>query len=432
MDVLADLATAELLQAEIATLQATNKTLHDDLVESQDHCQRLEEEASLQLSVEREHDETDTAFKKRKQAIYNRRSYKKGKKIGSAKEENQRLITELESLRGQLIVCEEKCKRLSEEGMFPVLDRLPGESNEQLRKRRQHVYNQRSYLKRKKQMQVKKGVPEPRRPTSVASLPADNPSMKGLDLILSKYTKTHPKNWPVLFQKSRDIRLLNVSHWINDSGLIKESNPKRASVTLDSSSKILPSAEIKRDFAVQFLDPTVKEWCDLFFIRPSTLVPPGGLRRTAGYGLFSARPFKCGDRIAVYIGEIFDLQKLPSPKRTCYSLIFNIDKTAAPLKVRQASSTKLLISDAGYCPKDSPDNMKRPPVYFGTHYANDPKWRPDGNHLPNRVTRQTIIPDYNIEVGNDLVATTICDIEVGEELFWDYTDGSGTMYGNST
>jgi hypothetical protein len=134
----------------------------------------------------------------------------------------------------------------------------------------------------------------------------------------------------------------------------------------------------------------------------------------------------------VYIGEIFDLQKLPSPKRTCYSLIFNIDKTAAPLKVRQASSTKLLISDAGYCPKDSPDNMKRPPVYFGTHYANDPKWRPDGNHLPNRVTRQTIIPDYNIEVGNDLVATTICDIEVGEELFWDYTDGSGTMYGNST
>ncbi len=262
MDVLADLATGELLQAEIATLRTTNQSLRDNLVESQDHCQRLEEEASLQLSVQREHNETDEAFKKRKQALYNRRCYKRGKKIGSAKEENQRLITELESLRGQLIECQEKCERLSEEGMYPVIDPLPGESIVQLRKRRQHVYNQRSYLKRKKQMQVKKGVPEPRRPTSVASLAADNPTMQGLDKIISKYTKTHPKNWPVLFQKSRDIHLLNVSHWINDSGLIKESNPKRAAVTLSPATKILPSSEIKRHFAVQFLDPKLKEWCD--------------------------------------------------------------------------------------------------------------------------------------------------------------------------
>jgi hypothetical protein len=252
--------------------------------------------------------------------------------------------------------------------------------------------------------------------------------MQGLEIILNKYTKTHPKNWPLLFQKNRDIRLLNVSHWINESGLIKESNPKRASVTLAPSTKILPSAEIHRHFAVQFLDPTVKEWCDLFIIKPSSLVAPGGLRRTAGYGLFSARPFKCGDRIAVYIGEVFDLDKFPSRKRTCYSLIFNIDKTAAPLKVRQASHAKMFISDAGYCPKNSPDNMKRPPVYFGIHFVNDPKWQPDGQQQPNRATRQSIYPDYNIEIGNDLVATTISDIEVGEELFWDYTDGSGTMY----
>jgi hypothetical protein len=270
-------------------------------------------------------------------------------------------------------------------------------------------------------MQVKKGVPEPRRPTSVASLPADNPTMQGLDIILSKYTKTHPKNWPVLFQKSRDIRLLNVSHWINDSGLIKESNPKRASVTLAPSSKILPSAKIKRNFAVQFLNPTVKEWCDLFFIRPSTLVSPGGLRQTAGYELFLAQPFKCGVRIAVYIGKIFDLDKFPSRKRTCYSLIFNINKTDEPLKVRQASPTKIFILDAGYCPKDSPNNMKRPPVYFGIHYVNDPKWQPDGKQQANQVTWQTIFPDYNNEIGNDLVATTISDIEVGKELFWDYT-----------
>jgi hypothetical protein len=70
--------------------------------------------------------------------------------------------------------------------------------------------------------------------------------------------------------------------------------------------------------------------------------------------------------------------------------------------------------------------MKRPPVYFGIHYVNDPKWEPDGRHQPHRITRSTC-PPYNIEIGEDLVATTISDIEEGEELFWDYTAGTGVM-----
>ena len=172
----------------------------------------------------------------------------------------------------------------------------------------------------------------------------------------------------------------------------------------------------------------MKEWCDLFLIKPSTIVKLVGLRQKAGYGLFSARPFRRGDRIGVYIGEIFDTEKLPDKKRTCYSLLFNIDKTASPLKVRQSSTTKFFYSDAGYCPKNSPDYLKRPPVYFGIHYVNDPKWEPDGKHQPHRITPKTTCPAYNIEIGVDLVATTIADIEEGQELFWDYTDGTGTMH----
>ena len=72
--------------------------------------------------------------------------------------------------------------------------------------------------------------------------------------------------------------------------------------------------------------------------------------------------------------------------------------------------------------------MKRPPVYFGMHYVNDPKWELDGKHQPHRITWQTTCPAYNIEIGVDLVATTISDIEEGQKLFWDYTDGSGIMY----
>ena len=72
--------------------------------------------------------------------------------------------------------------------------------------------------------------------------------------------------------------------------------------------------------------------------------------------------------------------------------------------------------------------MKRPPVYFGIHYVNDPKWQPDGNHEQKRVTRKRHYPEYNMQIGTDLVATTITDIEEGQELFWDYTAGSGSMH----
>ncbi len=36
------------------------------------------------------------------------------------------------------------------------------------------------------------------------------------------------------------------------------------------------------------------------------------------------------------------------------------------------------------------------------------------------------LPAYNIELGEDLVVSTISNIEEGEELFFDYT-GGGTM-----
>ena len=66
MEELADLATSELLQQQIDRLTAENESLQGSLLESQQHCHRLEEEASLQISgVKQEHDETDANFKKR-------------------------------------------------------------------------------------------------------------------------------------------------------------------------------------------------------------------------------------------------------------------------------------------------------------------------------------------------------------------------------
>jgi hypothetical protein len=119
--------------------------------------------------------------------------------------------------------------------------------------------------------------------------------MPGLEIIFNKYLETHPRSWPQVFKKSHDFRLLNSSYWINESGLLKESNPKRPAfnlspntVTAKGSSKISPSAEIKCHFAVQFLDPNMKEWCNLFEINPSGIVQSKGLRSRDGYGLFAA------------------------------------------------------------------------------------------------------------------------------------------------
>jgi hypothetical protein len=82
MEELADIATRELLQQEIDRLRVDNECLQGSLLRSQQHCHRLEEEASMKLSgVEQQDDETDADFKTRKQKIYNRRSYKKKKKL---------------------------------------------------------------------------------------------------------------------------------------------------------------------------------------------------------------------------------------------------------------------------------------------------------------------------------------------------------------
>jgi hypothetical protein len=72
------------------------------------------------------------------------------KQRGSKAEENQMLIAELETLRGELIQAQEKYDRLSEVTNFHTIERLPGETNEEIRKHRQITYNQRAYLKKKK------------------------------------------------------------------------------------------------------------------------------------------------------------------------------------------------------------------------------------------------------------------------------------------
>jgi hypothetical protein len=60
MEELADLAASELLQQQIDRLTAENESLQGSLLESQRHCHRLEEEASLQISgVKQEHDKTN-------------------------------------------------------------------------------------------------------------------------------------------------------------------------------------------------------------------------------------------------------------------------------------------------------------------------------------------------------------------------------------
>ncbi len=45
---------------------------------------------------------------------------------------------------------EEKCERFAADGIFKVIACLTGETNEELSKRRQHIYNQRFLYKEEK------------------------------------------------------------------------------------------------------------------------------------------------------------------------------------------------------------------------------------------------------------------------------------------
>jgi hypothetical protein len=421
----------EILQVTNQKLITELEALRRQLAGCEDKSARLPSVADLVRlpALKQLQGESNDAFCKRKYSIYNKRAYQK--KIGSPKEDN---INELDSLRECLKRSEERCSRLSAEAGSHVEPQRPGETKIEFKKRQTSIHNRTNYRKRKKRMEVEKGAEEIRHTTPVARRRLhDGGSMFALEKILQKYLKSHPSTWTSLFKKCEDIRLLNISHWVNESGLIKENSLKRsATVVLPragerDSAKILPSLEIKRMFAIQFWDSTTREWCDLFQIKPSSLVKSGGLRPKAGYGLFAARPFKCGDRIGLYIGEIFETQQFPPSLRTAYALLFDIDKTAATRKVKQASTTKSFICDAGYAPHKSADNMKRPPVYFGVHYCNDPRWEPDGVHYqPSSGTRSNF-PDYNTELAEDLSLITVRDIEEGDELYWDYTAGNGKM-----
>jgi hypothetical protein len=132
----------------------------------------------------------------------------------------------------------------------------------------------------------------------------------------------------------------------------------------------------------------------------------------------------------LYIGQVFDSNTFPDRKRTCYAVevSFDLKKIAPTRNAKKTSPPLAFISDAGYGPKDSPENMNRPPVYVGIHYANDPNWDRSKfvNQNTTRVTRNIGLPTYNIELGNNIVTSTISNIEVGEELFLDYT-GGGSM-----
>ena len=66
-------------------------------------------------------------------------------------------------------------------------------------------------------------------------------------------------------------------------------------------------------------------------------------------------------------------------------------------------------------------------MYLGIHYANDPNWDRLGTQKIKWVTRRIGSPAYNIKLGEDLVASTISNIEAGEELFLNYTGSSDNM-----
>ena len=104
-----------------------------------------------------------------------------------------------------------------EEETTEELQQLPNESKEFIQKRRQRVYNKRAYRKQVEREQKQQLNLETTFPTSVAHIPADNPSDKSLLKVISAIRKEHPEKWTSFFRKNGDIRLLTVVHYLNES-----------------------------------------------------------------------------------------------------------------------------------------------------------------------------------------------------------------------
>jgi hypothetical protein len=337
--------------------------------------------------------------------------------LNREKEKLQTQITELRKENDEL-----KHPILGEDTTTNELQQLPNESEDCFQKRRQRIYNKRAYQKRLDRQRVQRLDLETTCPTSVASIPADNPFDKSLGKVISAIRKEHPEKWTSVFRKNGDVRLVTTLYYLNEShpGIMVEKSTRVPE-------KIRPVTELKREYVIQFKDAFSQEWCDLFVIKPSSLRKTEGLRPKAGMGLFAARPFRAYDTIGMYLGEVFEASLLPRSRRTVYSLAFN-EENVHPLSKKRAKSveSKMYIIDAGIGPDTTSsyyDIFKRAPVFFGIHYANDPLWTPSG--VQGKRSRST--PDYNVEVMADLTVQTLSNIEVGEELFMDYTGGTGKM-----
>lgn len=219
-----------------------------------------------------------------------------------------------------------------------------------------------------------------------------------LQEIIDKYLACDPLKWSSLFEKSGLLRVVHLSAWVPGSHrstyLLYRDRKTRVNMT-ENTKEVKP-----RTFLIQFKD-NKKCWCDLFEIKESTLP-------NAGLGLFALRPIKAEEIIGFYMGK-----SEPSPPKkepTEYAMEYVNKSNGLPMTI-----------DPGKSIRTNTDNFK--PAFFGLHFANDPNFKQaTSTAVGRRSTRSAgnLLPQVNFQVHNDMVATAIRDIQIGEELFLDY------------
>ena len=294
---------------------------------------------------------------------------------------------------------------------FPkITSQLRNESKDEFKRRKQVMYNKRAYAKRfAREKAVKKvgTVLETRVPSSISTIPSDNPLETALHKMVEVYLKIDPLEWTKKFHGDGDVRVLHISAWeyTNYPGtLLRKTDITRQPIV------IAPNQEKDRSFAIQFRNANTGEWCDLFHIRPSQLTNWQNLRVKAGLGLFAARPFKAGDNLGLYIGPCRRADEYPQKRRSVYAMLFERKHT------KNKSDNGTWVVDPGISP--SSGQFERRPVFFGMEFLNDPNYQ-------TRARRDA--PPYNMSVQENLTVVAVTDIEKGSKLLLDYNYGQ-TMY----
>jgi len=270
------------------------------------------------------------------------------------------------------------------------ITRHEGESDKEFKRRRNRIYNMR--FKKKKKIERERTLKNHgnyRVALNYVAKKTNNVTFIS-ELCEELLESGDYKTLAARVRKKDVLRVNTVTIWQDP----KFKDCMEKSLTPNRKQNVPPEFELGRRFQVVARDTATNTWHELYEVKTSTI-------EGAGNGLFALRPFKRGEWMGIYIGEVRPFLQVKKTK-TIYAMRFR-DK-----------DKRDKIMDPGI--PGPGRSTQRLPVYFGIQFCNDPDWKEEGE----TTKKKTKTKNTNVSVYSDLGVLATRRIDVGDEIFLDY------------